>query len=75
MGTEVLGNLPFQNLLGMGGMNYGPFGSLVCDVWKGGGLEPDRRQWVVKGRQERKWFRTTKGRVWGEGNRVRVPVF
>ena len=39
----------------------GAFGSLVCDVWEGSGLEPDRGQGVMKGGQERKWFRTTKG--------------
>ena len=53
----------------------GAFGSLVCEVWEGGGLEPHRGQGMVERRQEREWFRTTDGRVGGKGNRVRVPVF
>ena len=53
----------------------GAFGSLVCEVWKGSGLEPHRGQRMVEGGQERKWFRMMKGGIGGEGNRVRVPVF
>ena len=53
----------------------GAFSILVCDVWEWDGLEPNRRQGVMKGGQERKWFRTMKGRVWCEGNGVRVQVF
>ena len=53
----------------------GTFGSLVCNVWKGSGLEPDRGQGMVEGGQEGKWFRATNRRIWSEGNRVRVPVF
>ena len=55
----------------------GAFGSLVCDVWERGGLEPNRRQWVLEWRKDRKWFKgATKGRVWGKGrDKVRVPAF
>ena len=55
--------------------NVGAFGSLVREAWEGGGLKPHRRQGMMEGGQEREWFRTTKGRVRGEGNRVRVPIF
>ena len=55
----------------------GTFGSLVCDIWEGDGLEPNRRQGVVDWGQDRVWFkRMVKGRVWSEwGNKVRVPAF
>ena len=53
----------------------GAFGSLVCEVWKRGGLEPHRGQGMVEGRQEREWFRMTNGGIGSERNRVRVPVF
>ena len=55
--------------------NVGAFGSLVCETWKGGGLEPHRRQRMMEGGQGREWFMTMKGRIRSEGNRVRVPVF
>ena len=55
--------------------NVGAFGGLVYETWKGGGLEPHRRQWMMEGGQGREWFRTTKGGIGGERNGVRVPVF
>ena len=55
--------------------DVGAFSSLVCESWKGSGLEPHRRQWMLEGRQEREWFRTMNGGIGSEGNRVRVPVF
>ena len=56
--------------------DVGAFGSLVCEFWKGSGLEPHGRQGMMEGGQERGWFkRAAKGRVWGERNRIRVPVF
>ena len=54
----------------------GAFGSLVCEAWKGSGLEPHRRQGMMEGGQDRIWFnRTMKGGIWGKRNRIRVPVF
>ena len=57
--------------------NVGAFGSLVCEAWKGSGLEPHRRQGMLEGGQGREWFKgTMKGRVRGEGrNKIRVPAF
>ena len=54
----------------------GAFGSLVCEVGKGSGLEPHRRQGMMEGGQGREWVRTTKGGIRSEGgNKVRVPAF
>ena len=55
----------------------GAFGSLVCEVWKGSGLEPHRRQGMLEGGQGREWFKgTMKGRVRGKRrNKIRVPAF
>ena len=45
--------------------NVGTFSSLVCDVWEGGGLEPNRRQWMLEWRKDRERFKgMMKGRVW-----------
>ena len=57
--------------------DVGAFSSLVCKSWKGSGLEPHRRQWMMEGGQDRVWFkRTTKGGIRSEGgNKVRVPAF
>ena len=76
MGTEVLGNLPFQNQLEMGGMICGhlrqPAMRCLGKGWAGA-------RWETRddgGGQGREWFRMTKGRVWSEGgNKVRVPAF
>ena len=32
--------------------DVGAFGSLVCEVWEGSGLEPDRGQGIVEGGQD-----------------------
>ena len=55
----------------------GTFGSLMCDIWKGNGLKPNRRKGMMEGGQGRVWFkRVMKGRVWGKRrNKVRVPAF
>ena len=55
----------------------GAFGCLVCDVWKGNGLQPKWRCRVLEGGQGREWFKGMMDRrVWGKGgNRVRVPAF
>ena len=52
----------------------GAFSSLVCDVWKRSRLKPDRGQGVMKGGQERKWFKATNGGIGSEGNRVSVTI-
>ena len=76
MGIEVLGNLPFQNQLEMGGVRCGCLRQPGMQNLGGGWAEATQETRDDGGGTGKGMVkRAVKGRVWGERNRIRVPVF